>query len=147
MCTNFLKILCFKIYYFMCKGILFACMSMYYLCAMCPQKPEEEDIGFPWMGVLGSCELAHRCWELNLSLLEQQPVLSYLSSPISACHSMYVAVREQLEGISFLPCHVGFGDQTSVIGLCGSCLYLPSHLTGPALPLNWGFLVWKNSTH
>lgn len=137
MCTQaFLKILCFENFYFMCKGISLACVSIYYLYTQCPQKPDKEDIGFPRMGVSGSCELACRCWKLNLSLLEQQPVLSHLSGPMNACHRMYVAVRGQLEEISFLPCHVGFGDQTPVIGLCGSYLYLPSHLSGPVLPLD-----------
>jgi hypothetical protein len=30
----------------------------------------------PWGWNIGSCELAHGCWESNLGPLEEQPVLS-----------------------------------------------------------------------
>lgn len=35
----------------------------------------EEDVGFPGTGIVDSCELPCGCWELNLSPLEEQPVL------------------------------------------------------------------------
>jgi hypothetical protein len=34
-----------------------------------------EGVGSPGTGVTDNCELSRRCWELNLSRLEEQPVL------------------------------------------------------------------------
>jgi hypothetical protein len=51
-----------------------------------PQRLEE-DIRGPGTGVVDGCELPCGCWESNLGLLEEQPVLlttepAQLSSPI-----------------------------------------------------------------
>ena len=44
-------------------------------------------VGFPETGVADSHELPSRCWEFNLGLLEEQPVLlttePFLQPPIS----------------------------------------------------------------
>ena len=55
-------------------GVLFACLSMYHVCAWCLWWPEE-GIGSPGTGVTDSCELPCGCWELNPGPLEEQSVL------------------------------------------------------------------------
>lgn len=50
-------------------GVLPASMSM----SKCLEPAEpEEDISSPGTGVPVSCELPHRCWEVNLGPLAQQ---------------------------------------------------------------------------
>lgn len=45
------------------------------VCAQPPCLVSREGIGLPETGVTDSCELSYRCWGLNLSSLEEQPVL------------------------------------------------------------------------
>lgn len=46
-------------------------------CIQCPWRPKD-GIRYPGTGVTDSCELPCQCWELNLSLLSEQSVLSTL---------------------------------------------------------------------
>ena len=54
----------------MCTDSLSLCMSGYHVPAWCPQSPEE-GVGPSGTGVTDGCG----CWNLNLSPLEEQPVL------------------------------------------------------------------------
>lgn len=65
-------------------NILPACMSVYHMHAWCWQRPEE-DIGSPWTGVTGRCELPCGFWVLNLGPLEEQPMFS--TAELSLQHS------------------------------------------------------------
>jgi hypothetical protein len=60
--------------YFRYIDVLPACMSMYHVHARYPQRQEEsiESLG---VETRDSCESPCGCWELNLGLLEEQPVL------------------------------------------------------------------------
>lgn len=66
-------------YYLMCMGILTASQSGYHIQAWCPKR-SDGGTGSPATGLTGSCEPSFRCWESNLSLLEQQP-LNLTSKP------------------------------------------------------------------
>jgi hypothetical protein len=56
-------------------GILLACLSVHHVCA----GPTEarSDVRFTGTGITDGCGLPCRCRELNLYLLEEQPVLIY----------------------------------------------------------------------
>lgn len=65
-------------------GVLPICVSVWHVCAWCPQKRSEVDVRALGTVVLGSCELPRGFWELSLSLLQEHRVLnqlSHLSSP------------------------------------------------------------------
>jgi hypothetical protein len=51
-----------------------ACMPVYCMLAWLLWKSKEGSRS-PGAGVTDICELPHRCWESNLGLLEEQPVL------------------------------------------------------------------------
>ena len=55
-------------------GALHTWMSVYQVCAWCPQRPEE-GIRSPGTGVKGGCKPPCECWELNLGPLKKQPVV------------------------------------------------------------------------
>lgn len=55
--------------------VLPVCLSVYHICAGCPQMPESV-IRSPRTGVTDSCELLCGCWELNPGPLEEQPETS-----------------------------------------------------------------------
>ena len=48
----------------------YVCVSVYHLCAWCPQRPEEV-IGSPGYRVTDGRESPHGCWVPNLDLLEE----------------------------------------------------------------------------
>lgn len=58
----------------MCMGALTACMSVYHVCAWCPQKPVE-DIRSLESGVTDNCKFPHECLESKLGPLKEQLVL------------------------------------------------------------------------
>lgn len=54
-----------KVSYFMYIGILFACMSVYHLCAESSWRPEEGN-DFSGTEVTDNCKIPHGCCKLNL---------------------------------------------------------------------------------
>jgi hypothetical protein len=50
--------------YFMCVSVLPACMSVYHVCAWCPQG-SEDGAEFTAAGVVGGCKPLCGCWEPN----------------------------------------------------------------------------------
>lgn len=57
----------------MCVDVLPAFMSLYHTPAWCPQRPEEDL----------KLQMIRSCWELNLVLLEEKPVILTAESSIS----------------------------------------------------------------
>jgi hypothetical protein len=65
----------------MCTGVLPSRKPVYHMNTWCLLRPEE-NVGASETEVIDDCELPCGCWELNLGLLEEQPVLlSTESSP------------------------------------------------------------------
>jgi hypothetical protein len=60
--------------YFMCLGVLLACISVYHLCARSPERTEKS-IRLPGTGIPESHETPCGGWEVNSGLLQEQPVL------------------------------------------------------------------------
>lgn len=60
------------------------CFSACGLCTTYAHSPAEarEGIGLPGTGLPSACDLPHECWELNLCLLGEQPVLSSSGPPL-----------------------------------------------------------------
>lgn len=63
----------------MCVNVLPECVSVYHMYACCLKGPVE-DIKFPETGVTGN----FKCWELNLSTLEEHAVL--VPAEAGLCH-------------------------------------------------------------
>jgi hypothetical protein len=52
-------------------GVLPACVCIYVPLGCMVPTESREDIRFPRNGIIDACELPCRCWELNLSPLEE----------------------------------------------------------------------------
>lgn len=64
----------------MCMSILPACMSLYHVYACHPRRLEEEGVRSPGTGLRDRCEQPCGCQELDLCVVEEQP-LTAKSSP------------------------------------------------------------------
>lgn len=60
----------------MCTDVVPTCVAMYYMCARCPQGPEDS-LRYPGTGVTDSCESPSEWWKLNRGPLEEQPSLQH----------------------------------------------------------------------
>lgn len=70
--------------YFMCMSNLTACIYVYkvhvwYL------KRSEDNVKTPGIKVRDGCKPPYECWELKLHFLQEQQMLSHLSSPSFLC--------------------------------------------------------------
>lgn len=61
-------------FYFMCMGLLPACIFVYHIWTWCPGMTEE-GVGSPGTEVTESYEMSHPCLEQTLCPLEEQPML------------------------------------------------------------------------
>jgi hypothetical protein len=68
-------------YFFIPVNVLLAFVSVYHVCSWLPQRPTG-GVSFHGTGVSESCELSRGSWELNLSPLEEQLVISTTEPPL-----------------------------------------------------------------
>ena len=70
------------LFYFMYMDVLSACMSVHHMCAVQKVTRGHWSLGTE---VTDSCEVPCGCWELNLGLLVEQPLLSIGRASLMSC--------------------------------------------------------------
>lgn len=77
--------------HFMCMSIWPALMS-YTMFMQCLQRPEKS-MGSSRAGVLDGCEPGCGCWEVNLVLLKEQPLLLTAKPPLQPHHQRHLKMK------------------------------------------------------